>query len=52
MNYLVLYAPDVAHLVVEVRKALRDGWKLAGGVAVIADRKSPTGHMLLQAITK
>jgi hypothetical protein len=52
MRYVVLSAASAAGLAVEVTKALNAGWKLEGGVCVIVDGRSPTGHVFLQALSK
>ena len=52
MDYTVLASPSVARLTEQVKQALKTGWKLAGGIAVLPDPHSPTGNMFLQAITK
>ena len=52
MDYRVLTAPDLATLTAEVKQALNAGWKLAGGVAVIATDKSGSGYEFMQAVTK
>ena len=32
-NYAVVYSPDLKHLVKEVQKWIREGWKPQGGIA-------------------
>ncbi len=47
-NYAVVYSPDLKHLVKEVQKWIREGWKPQGGIA-----STDTGsHRLIPACIK
>jgi len=52
MKYRVISCGTASNLATYVTKAMDEGWKLVGGVCVIVDASSPTGHIYSQALTK